>query len=315
MAGLLKPAAARDAGQGAARGDRTCRSISTRTTPPALRRPPCWRRCEAGVDAVDAAMDALSGNTSQPCLGSHRRGACATPSATPASIRMRSARSRSTGKRCAPSMPPSRATSRARPRRSICTKCRAASSPTSRSRRARWGWRPRWHEVAQAYADANQMFGDIVKVTPSSKVVGDMALMMVTRTDRRRGRRSGDRRRLPGFGRRDAARRSRPAAGRLAAGTAEEGAEGRAASTARPGCAAAGSISSRGARRCRRRCRRAHQRPRVRLLPDVSEGVHRLHRGSHDTYGPVSVLPTPRLLLRPGAGRGDHRSTSRRARR
>ena len=31
----------------------------------------------------------------------------------------------------------------------------------------------------QAYADANQMFGDIVKVTPSSKVVGDMALMMV----------------------------------------------------------------------------------------------------------------------------------------
>jgi pyruvate carboxylase len=33
--------------------------------------------------------------------------------------------------------------------------------------------------VAQAYADANQMFGDIVKVTPSSKVVGDMALMMV----------------------------------------------------------------------------------------------------------------------------------------
>jgi pyruvate carboxylase len=33
--------------------------------------------------------------------------------------------------------------------------------------------------VAQTYADVNQMFGDIVKVTPSSKVVGDMALMMV----------------------------------------------------------------------------------------------------------------------------------------
>ncbi len=30
------------------------------------------------------------------------------------------------------------------------------------------------------YADVNQMFGDIVKVTPSSKVVGDMALMMVS---------------------------------------------------------------------------------------------------------------------------------------
>jgi pyruvate carboxylase len=34
--------------------------------------------------------------------------------------------------------------------------------------------------VAQTYADVNQMFGDIVKVTPSSKVVGDMALAMVS---------------------------------------------------------------------------------------------------------------------------------------
>ena len=38
----------------------------------------------------------------------------------------------------------------------------------------------RWPEVAQAYADVNAMFGDIVKVTPTSKVVGDMALLMVT---------------------------------------------------------------------------------------------------------------------------------------
>ena len=38
----------------------------------------------------------------------------------------------------------------------------------------------RWPEVASAYAAVNDMFGDIVKVTPTSKVVGDMALMMVT---------------------------------------------------------------------------------------------------------------------------------------
>jgi pyruvate carboxylase len=38
----------------------------------------------------------------------------------------------------------------------------------------------RWPEVARTYADVNAMFGDIVKVTPTSKVVGDMALMMVT---------------------------------------------------------------------------------------------------------------------------------------
>ena len=41
------------------------------------------------------------------------------------------------------------------------------------------GLEARWHEVARAYADANMLFGDIVKVTPSSKVVGDLALLMV----------------------------------------------------------------------------------------------------------------------------------------
>jgi pyruvate carboxylase len=37
----------------------------------------------------------------------------------------------------------------------------------------------RWHAIARAYADVNMAFGDIVKVTPSSKVVGDMAIFLV----------------------------------------------------------------------------------------------------------------------------------------
>ncbi len=37
----------------------------------------------------------------------------------------------------------------------------------------------RWPEVCRKYAEVNQLFGDIVKVTPTSKVVGDMALFMV----------------------------------------------------------------------------------------------------------------------------------------
>ncbi|MER1990370.1 MAG: biotin/lipoyl-containing protein, partial [Solibacillus isronensis] len=37
----------------------------------------------------------------------------------------------------------------------------------------------RWDEVKTMYSRVNLMFGDIVKVTPSSKVVGDMALFMV----------------------------------------------------------------------------------------------------------------------------------------
>jgi len=42
------------------------------------------------------------------------------------------------------------------------------------------GLENRWEDVCRAYAEANQLFGDIVKVTPSSKVVGDLALFMVT---------------------------------------------------------------------------------------------------------------------------------------
>lgn len=37
----------------------------------------------------------------------------------------------------------------------------------------------RWPEVCRMYARVNQLFGDVIKVTPSSKVVGDMSLFMV----------------------------------------------------------------------------------------------------------------------------------------
>jgi len=41
------------------------------------------------------------------------------------------------------------------------------------------GLAPRWQEFCKAYSQVNLLFGDIIKVTPSSKVVGDMALFMV----------------------------------------------------------------------------------------------------------------------------------------
>ncbi len=37
----------------------------------------------------------------------------------------------------------------------------------------------RWREILRTYADVNRLFGDLIKVTPSSKVVGDMALYLV----------------------------------------------------------------------------------------------------------------------------------------
>lgn len=56
-------------------------------------------------------------------------------------------------------------------------KCLAVNTLTCVSRRA-LGLEHRWPEVAERYAEVNRLFGDIVKVTPTSKVVGDMALFM-----------------------------------------------------------------------------------------------------------------------------------------
>ena len=57
----------------------------------------------------------------------------------------------------------------------------------------------RWPEIARTYAEVNQLFGDIVKVTPSSKVVGDMALFLVHPRHQARGRREPRTRRARRF--------------------------------------------------------------------------------------------------------------------
>jgi pyruvate carboxylase len=48
-----------------------------------------------------------------------------------------------------------------------------------REQAAAMGLGHRWREVEKMYAEVNQLFGDIVKVTPSSKVVGDMTLFLM----------------------------------------------------------------------------------------------------------------------------------------
>ncbi len=133
---------------------------------------------EAGVDAVDAAMDAFSGGTSQPCMGSiiealrHSErdtgldiGAVREISDYWEQVRTQYAAFES-GLRAPASevwlheMPGGQFTNLKAQARSL-------------------GLEEKWPEIARTYADVNRMFGDIVKVTPSSKVVGDMALMMV----------------------------------------------------------------------------------------------------------------------------------------
>jgi pyruvate carboxylase len=134
---------------------------------------------EAGVDVVDAAMDALSGNTSQPCLGSiveALKGAERDPGLDPEWIRRISFYWEAVRTQYAAFESDLKG-----PASEVYLHEMPGGQFTNLKEQARsLGLETRWHKVAQAYADANQMFGDIVKVTPSSKVVGDMALMMVS---------------------------------------------------------------------------------------------------------------------------------------
>ncbi|MEO3389083.1 pyruvate carboxylase [Mesorhizobium sp. CAU 1741] len=134
---------------------------------------------EAGVDAVDAAMDSLSGNTSQPCLGSiveALRGDERDTGLNPSWIRRISFYWEAVRNQYAAFESDLKG-----PASEVYLHEMPGGQFTNLKEQARsLGLETRWHEVAQAYHDVNLMFGDIVKVTPSSKVVGDMALMMVS---------------------------------------------------------------------------------------------------------------------------------------
>jgi hypothetical protein len=134
---------------------------------------------DAGVDAVDLAMDSLSGFTSQPCLGSVVEALRGQPRDTgldPARIRDISDYWEVVRAQYAAFETDMRA-----PASEVYLHEMPGGQFTNLREQARaLGLAERWHEVAEAYAEVNRMFGDIVKVTPTSKVVGDMALVMVS---------------------------------------------------------------------------------------------------------------------------------------
>jgi pyruvate carboxylase len=134
--------------------------------------------CDAGVDAVDAAMDAFSGGTSQPCLGSIVEALKNTERDT--GLDIKAIREISNYWEQVRAQYAAFESGIPAPASEVYLHEMPGGQFTNLKAQARsLGLEERWHEVAQTYADVNQMFGDIVKVTPSSKVVGDMALMMV----------------------------------------------------------------------------------------------------------------------------------------
>ncbi|HUI21677.1 MAG TPA: pyruvate carboxylase [Methylocella sp.] len=134
---------------------------------------------EAGVDAVDAAIDTMSGTTSQPCLGSIvealRHGDRDT-GFDPAVIRQLSFYWEAARRQYAAFESDLKTGTS-----EVYLHEMPGGQFTNLKEQARaLGLDRRWHAVAEAYRAANDLFGDIIKVTPSSKVVGDMALMMVS---------------------------------------------------------------------------------------------------------------------------------------
>jgi pyruvate carboxylase len=177
MAGLLKPAAARILIKALKEEVGLPIHFHTHDTS-GIAAATILAAADAGVDAVDAAMDAFSGGTSQPCLGSIVEALAHTERDTGldiAAIRQISNYWEAVRHQYAAFESGIEA-----PASEVYLHEMPGGQFTNLKAQARsLGLEERWHEVAQAYADANQMFGDIVKVTPSSKVVGDMALMMV----------------------------------------------------------------------------------------------------------------------------------------
>ncbi|MHA3915931.1 pyruvate carboxylase [Halovulum sp. GXIMD14793] len=178
MAGLLKPAAARvlikalkeEVGLPIHFHTHDTSGVSAATVLAAA---------EAGADVIDAAMDALSGGTSQPSLGSIVEALHHTPRDTGLSIEAireisdywQAARVKYTAFESGLQAPASEVYLHEMP----------GGQFTNLKAQARsMGLEEKWPLIARTYAEVNQMFGDIVKVTPSSKVVGDMALMMVS---------------------------------------------------------------------------------------------------------------------------------------
>jgi pyruvate carboxylase len=135
---------------------------------------------DAGADAVDGAIDSVSGLTSQPNLGSIVEALRYGPRDSgidPERLRVLSSYWEQTRKLYSAFESDLRAGA---------SEVYVHGMPGGQFTNLREQARSlglddvRWPEVARAYAQVNDLFGDIVKVTPTSKVVGDMALMMVT---------------------------------------------------------------------------------------------------------------------------------------
>jgi pyruvate carboxylase len=137
------------------------------------------KAADAGVNVADAAVAAMSGGTSQPNLNSIVEALRHTPRDTQLDIETlnecsdywETARSFYLPFDSAPKSGSARLYQHEIP---------GGQYTNLREQATAMGLGHRWREAEKMYAEVNELFGDIVKVTPSSKVVGDMTLFMMT---------------------------------------------------------------------------------------------------------------------------------------
>ncbi len=137
------------------------------------------RAADAGVDVADGALSALSGLTSQPNLNSIVAALQHTPRDTKLDLEALDDASNYWEKVRQLYYPFEEDIKN--PTAEVYLHEMPGGQYTNLKQQAKsLGLENQWKEIAYMYAEVNKLFGDIVKVTPSSKVVGDMALFMVT---------------------------------------------------------------------------------------------------------------------------------------
>ena len=138
------------------------------------------RAADAGADVVDLAIASMSGGTSQPNLNSIVAALENTARATELDA-MALQELSDYWDAVLPFYTPFNTTDRAGTAEVYEQEMPGGQFTNLKEQANGMGLGNRWREIARTYADVNQLFGDIVKVTPSSKVVGDMTMFLVSR--------------------------------------------------------------------------------------------------------------------------------------
>lgn len=134
---------------------------------------------EAGADVIDAAIDSMSGMTSQPSMGALVAGLEQTNHGT--GIRMEDIQALNFyWEQCRMLYSCFEANVKAADSGVYDHEMPGGQYTNLMFQAQQLGLGTQWLQIKKAYAEANDLCGDIVKVTPSSKVVGDLAQFMVS---------------------------------------------------------------------------------------------------------------------------------------